>query len=76
MDKTKARKLGAAFKKGYPPTYLKSQTKPIYRKTAAGQKQEIERLAAVRGLPFHFAYGIIRKKYLSKNKPFLLVKRR
>jgi hypothetical protein len=70
MDKRKAKQLGAAFKKGYPPTYQKSQTKPVYRRSRLAQEKEIQRLKATRGLPYHFAYGIIKKKYLNKNVPF------
>jgi hypothetical protein len=70
MTKIQAKKLGAAFKKGYPPTYQKTQTKPIYRRSRLAQEKEIQRLKATRDLPYHFAYGLIKKKYLNKNVPF------
>jgi hypothetical protein len=72
-NKSKARKLGAAFKKGYPPTYMKTQTAPIYRTSRAAQEKEILRLQATRGIPYGLAYGLIKKKYTNKKVPFKAV---
>jgi hypothetical protein len=66
----KAKKLGSAFKKGYPKTYLKSQTKPIYRTTKFAQEKEVLRLQATSKIPYNMAYGIIRKKYNKKGVEF------
>jgi hypothetical protein len=50
-NEAKARELGAAFKKGYPVTYLKNQTKPIYRTSAYWQRVKMERLVYATGMP-------------------------
>lgn len=59
----KARRLGAAFKKGFPATYTKSQTGPVFRKSWRGQKRELDRLVFTTGMSWKLAYGILKKKY-------------
>lgn len=63
LNVAKARKLGAAFKKGFPPTYTRSQTKPAFRKSWHGQKRELDRLVFASGMSWKLAYGILKKKY-------------
>lgn len=65
-----ARELGAAFKKGYPETYLKSQTGPIYRESEEPKKKELERLVAVlvshgheKSAAYAIAMSQLKKKY-------------
>lgn len=66
----KARELGAAFKKGFPETYTKSQTGPVFRESEEAKKKELERLVAVlvsKGHEKSAAYAIamaqLKKKY-------------
>jgi len=56
-------KLGAAYKKGYPKTYLKTQTQPIFRKTISGQEKEVQRFMAVTGLPRRYSINLLKNKY-------------
>jgi hypothetical protein len=71
MDKKKARALGAAFKPGYPQTYLKSQRRPIYRTQRASQQKELERLVVCRDLTKAQAMKILRGKYRKVGMRFL-----
>jgi hypothetical protein len=71
MDKKKARELGAAFKPGYPQTYLKSQRRPIYRRQRASQQKELDRLVACRDLTKEQAINILRNKYRKVGMRFL-----
>lgn len=66
-----AKKLGAAFKKGYPATYTKSQTKPIFRKSRREQKKELMRLFYTTGLEMGQCMSILRRKYAKKKMKFL-----
>ena len=72
MDRMeKAIELGAAFKPGYPTTYLKSQRRPIYRKQRAAQKRELDRLMTCRNLTKEQSMKILRKKYSKVGMRFL-----
>ena len=71
MDKKKARELGAAFKPGYPQTYLKSQRRPIYRTQRASQQRELDRLMTCRGLTKMQSMHILREKYKKVGMRFL-----
>jgi predicted aconitase len=66
-----AKKLGAAYKKGYPVTYLKNQTKPIYRKQRPAQEKELKRLIAATGMEKGMAMAILINKYKKKHMKFL-----
>ena len=73
-DKKKAKELGAAYKKGYPRTYLKHQRSPIYRWSRKAQKKELDRLMAASGVPRPMAITILKKKYHRVGIDFLINK--
>ena len=58
-----ARELGAAYKPGYPATYTKSQTGPVFREKPRAQKTELERLVAVSGMSWGAAFNKLKDKY-------------
>jgi predicted DNA-binding ArsR family transcriptional regulator len=67
----RAKKLGASFKKGYPSTYTKSQTKPVYRTQKAAQQRELDRLVAASNMNEYQAKAILERKYAKKDMEFL-----
>ena len=71
IKKQKARRLGAAFKPGYPQTYLKSQRRPIYRRRRASQQKELDRLMTCKDLTKEQAMHILREKYKKAGMRFL-----
>lgn len=73
-DRKRARELGAAYKPGFPDTYLKNQVAPVFRTSRGAQSKEVDRLAAVRGIPRPFALNLIRRKYARSKVKFLLKK--
>ena len=76
VHKQKARRLGSAYKPGYPQTYLKSQRRPIFRKQKAAQLRELERLMITRELTKDQAMDILRRKYAKKEMRFLPTNKR
>ena len=70
-DVERAKKLGAAYKPGFPETCLKSQTRPIFRTQVAAQKRELGRFVATTGVSFGQAMSVLRKKYDKAGMGFL-----
>ena len=71
----KAREYGAAYKEGYPVTYTRSQTAPVYRKQRAAQERELRRLVYATGMPWGAAISRLRRKYDKAGIEFLPPKR-
>lgn len=71
VDLRKAKRLGSAFKPGYPQTYLKGQRRPVFRKQRAAQQRELDRLMVTKGLTKGQAMDILQKKYRKKGMRFL-----